>query len=87
MNMTADFLVLFLPDGVEVRQQGRIPSIQTLLELPQTTSFDLVAWMTSAGISYCTVKLLCAGDESRRVPGVFGLGRFVGVDSHDTFRR
>ena len=54
-----------------------------MLELPHTTSFDLLAYMTSAEIEHCTEKLLCAGDESRRVPDVFGLRRLVGVDSLD----
>jgi len=79
----ADFSVPLLPDGVEIRQRGRSLPIQTMLELPHTTSFDLLAYMTSAETRHCTEKLLCAGDESRRVPDVFGLGRWVGVDSFD----
>jgi len=62
--MTVDFLVPLLLDGVEVRQQGKSSPIQTMLELPHTISFDLVAYMTSAEISHCTEKLLCAGNES-----------------------
>ena len=81
--MMADFLVPLLPDGVEFRQQGRSTLIQTMLELPQTASFDLVASMTSAEISHWTEKILCAGGESPRAPDVFGLRRLVGVDSLD----
>jgi len=61
--MTADFLALLLSDSVEVRQQGGSPPIQIMLELLQTTSFDLLAYMTSAEIGHCTEKLFCGGDE------------------------